>query len=59
MDKETFEFLKQEFYILTGKYADDNLEAFFGFANSYLLLDIKTLLTVIRANQPNPNAGLR
>lgn len=53
-----FENYKSQFEALTGKKANDNLEAYFTFLNTLVLLDIKDNIKVIRFNQPKPNAGL-
>lgn len=58
MDKSSYDFLKVKFFNLTGKNAEDNLEAFFNYVNVLNLMDIKDTLKIIRLNQPDPNAGL-
>ncbi len=47
MDKKTFEHFKKEFYELTGKTADDNLEAFFAYLNLLATMDVNDKLQTI------------
>lgn len=41
MDNVTFQSLKEQYYNLTGKLADDDLNTFFSFINTLILMDIK------------------
>lgn len=48
MNQATYYNLKQLFLNLTGKNADDNLEAFFSYVNTLNLLDIKERIDDLR-----------
>jgi hypothetical protein len=52
MDKKTFDGNKAGFFNLTGKEADQNLEAYISYLNLLITLDIRDRLDVIRDNQP-------
>jgi len=52
MDKKTFDGNKIGFFNLTGKEADDNLEAYFSYLNLLITLDNRDRLDAIRRNQP-------
>lgn len=47
MDKKAFEHFKKEFYDLTGKTADDNLEAFIAYLNLLATMDVNDKLQTI------------
>jgi hypothetical protein len=53
MNHSTYYNLKQLFLNLTGKNADDNLEAFFSYVNTLNLLDIKERIDDLRARIAN------
>jgi hypothetical protein len=59
MEQKEYQYLKDQFLQLTGKQAEDNLEAFFSYTNTMLLMDMKDLLKIIRLNQKDPNAGVK
>ncbi|WP_300667052.1 hypothetical protein [Fluviicola sp.] len=59
MTPQEYSDLKFRFEELTGKNAEDNLEAFFSFVNTMVLMDMQDIMKIIRLNLPKPNAGLK
>jgi hypothetical protein len=52
MTRKQFDDAKTLFKSLTNKDAEDNLEAFFSYVNTLLLMDIKDRLDLIHGKQP-------
>lgn len=59
MTPQEYSHLKDQFFNLTGKKAEDNLEAFFSYTSTIVLMDMKDILKVVRANLPNPNPKIK